>query len=344
MTILGIDTSCDDTSAAVCQSTSDGLTSDTHKILSNIVLSQVLHSKYGGVIPELAARDHIKNIHSIVEQAVTGIGFHNINGIGVTYGPGLIGSLLVGLSFAKSLSYTLKIPFYGVNHLEAHIFSLWCQELTPDTTTGPEVPFIALIVSGGHTELILVKEKGEYELIGTTLDDAAGEAFDKVARMLGFSYPGGPVIQELAANGNPEAINFPRAEMPEYDFSFSGLKTAVLYYLRSKKQEVRSEKQDIAASFQEAVCDSLIDKVIKASKEFKVPRIGVAGGVAANLRLREKLVEVQNFEPLQVYFPKPEFCTDNAVMVALCANFYLDRNKSSPYTLKANSRASLKIG
>ncbi len=323
MTVLGIDTSCDDTSAACLKD---------KKILANVVLSQVLHSKYGGVIPELAARDHIKNIVDIVEQAIAGIGLHNIDGIGVTYGPGLIGSLLVGLSFAKSLSYALKIPFYGVNHLEAHIFSLFIdQEI--------KIPFIALIVSGGHTELILVKEKGKYELIGTTLDDAAGEAFDKVARMLGYSYPGGPIIQELAASGNPEAINFPRAEVPGYDFSFSGLKTAVLYHLKSQKSKVKSQHPDIAASFQEAVCDSLIDKVLKASKEFEISRIGVAGGVAANSRLREKL----NHTEVEAYFPRPEFCTDNAAMVALCANFYLDKNKSSPYTLKADSRANLKI-
>ncbi len=320
MIVLGIDTSCDDTSAACLED---------KKILSNVVLSQVLHSKYGGVIPELAARDHIKNINSIVERAVNGIGLHNINGIGVTYGPGLIGSLLVGLSFAKSLSYALKIPFYGVNHLEAHIFSLFIdQEI--------KIPFIALIVSGGHTELILVKEKGKYELIGTTLDDAAGEAFDKVARMLGYSYPGGPTIQELADSGNSEAINFPRAKVPGYDFSFSGLKTAVLYHLKSQKSKVKSE--DIAASFQEAVCDSLIDKVIKASREFKISRIGVAGGVAANTRLRKKL----NHTEVEAYFPRPEFCTDNAAMVALCTNFYLDKNKSSPYTLKADSRVNLK--
>ncbi len=326
MTILGIDTSCDDTSAACIKD---------NKIISNIVLSQILHSKYGGVIPELAARDHIKNINNIVERAIDGIGFDNIDGIGVTYGPGLVGSLLVGLSFAKALSYVLKIPFYGVNHLEAHLFSLFAdQEL--------KIPFITLMVSGGHTELVVVREKGKYELIGTTLDDAAGEAIDKVARMLGFPYPGGPAIQELASSGNPKAIKFPRANVSGYDFSFSGLKTAVLYYLKNKCQLLDDDSKlpDIAASFQEAVCDVLVDKVLKASEEFKISRIGVVGGVAANLRLREKF----NHTGVEVYFPKLEFCTDNAAMVALCAQFYFDKNENSPHTLKVNPRANFKTG
>lgn len=328
MTVLGIDTSCDDTSAACVED---------KKILSNVVLSQVLHSEYGGVIPELAARDHIKNITKIVQKAVQGIGFNNLDGIGVTYGPGLIGSLAIGLAFAKSLSYALRIPFYGVNHIEAHIFSLFIETELP-------TPFIALVVSGGHTELVLVKSKGNYKSIGTTLDDAAGEAFDKVAKMLGFPYPGGPAIEWIAQSGNPSAINFPIAQVPGYDFSFSGIKTAVLYYLKSHPiKSTRADDtgriKDIAASFQETVVDSLISKLTKATKELNVPRVGVVGGVAANFRLREKLKATG----IEAYLPKPEFCTDNGVMVAVCAKFYLNNGKTSPYTLHADAGAKLGI-
>lgn len=322
-TILGIDTSCDDTSAACIKG---------NRVLSNVVLSQVLHSQYGGVIPELAARDHIKNITKIVEKATEGVNFNAMDGIGVTYGPGLVGSLSIGLAFAKALSYALGIPFYGVNHIEAHIFSLFIEK-------GLSIPFIGLVVSGGHTDLILVKEKGNYELIGTTLDDAAGEAFDKVSRMLGFPYPGGPVIEKLAQLGDPTAIDFPRAEVTGYNFSFSGLKTSVLYYLKSKSYPANCNPHDIAASFQEAVVDSLIDKIVKASQFFEIPRVGVAGGVAANLRLREKLNKLE----IDTYFPGREFCTDNGVMVALCAKFYLEKGSSSSYTLQADTGASLGI-
>ena len=319
MIVLGIDTSCDDTSAGCING---------NNILSNIVLSQVLHSEYGGVIPELAARDHIKQITNIVDRAIDKIGIKNISGIGVTYGPGLTGSLLVGLSFAKSLSYALSIPFYGVNHIEAHIFSLFVEHEV-------EYPFIALVVSGGHTELIIVEEKGRYKCIGTTLDDAAGEAFDKVSKMLGLSYPGGPVIEELAKSGTPTAINFPRPDVPGYNFSFSGLKTSVLYYLKSQKLKVKSD--DIAASFQEAVVDSLIAKLIKAATDFNIKRVGIVGGVASNTRLRQKLKNTG----MEAYFPEPNLCTDNGVMVAMCANFYLDKGIFSPYNLKVDSSAGL---
>ncbi|MBI4721720.1 MAG: tRNA (adenosine(37)-N6)-threonylcarbamoyltransferase complex transferase subunit TsaD [Candidatus Stahlbacteria bacterium] len=321
MIVLGMDTSCDDTSAGCING---------NNILSNIVLSQVLHSEYGGVIPELAARDHIKQISNIVDRAIDKVGLKNISGIGVTFGPGLTGSLLVGLSFAKSLSYALSIPFYGVNHIEAHIFSLFIEHEI-------EYPFIALVVSGGHTELIIVEEKGKYKCIGTTLDDAAGEAFDKVSKMLGLSYPGGQIIEEIAKSGIPTAINFPRADVPGYNFSFSGLKTAVLYYLKSQKSEVRSQKSNIAASFQEAVVDSLIAKLIKAATDFKIKRVGIVGGVASNIRLRQKLKNTG----IDAYFPNPKLCTDNGVMVAMCANFYLDKCIFSPYNLRVSSSASL---
>jgi N6-L-threonylcarbamoyladenine synthase len=350
MTVLGIDTSCDDTSAACIRD---------HKVLSNIVLSQELHSEYGGIIPELAARDHIKSITGVANRAVENIGFDNLNGIGVTYGPGLIGSLVVGVSFAKALSYGLGIPFYGVNHTEAHIFSLFTTEesVVDKLCSGP---FMALIVSGGHTDLVLVREKGDYTHIGATLDDAAGEAFDKVARMLGLQYPGGPAIEELARSGDPKAINFPRPKVKGHDFSFSGLKTSVMYHLKNRdktgagdntetKEEsqrstvhspqtgTRSETADIAASFQEAVVDSLVTKLTEAARKFDVPRVGVVGGVAANMRLRHKLEETG----IEAHFPDPEFCTDNGAMVALCAEFFLDKNEVSLYGLGSNPRLKL---
>lgn len=290
------------------------------------------------MVPELASRDHIKNIVPVVEEALKPVNLSELNGIGVTYGPGLIGSLLIGLSFAKSISYVLRIPFYGVNHIEGHIFSLFIEREI-------KTPFVALIVSGAHTELILVKRKGNYKLIGTTLDDAAGESFDKVARLLGFTYPGGPVIEKLALSGNRQAIRFPRAEVAGYDFSFSGLKTAVLYYLKKcKAQNIKyktAELSDIAASFQEAAIDSLVDKLMAAATSFKIPRVGVAGGVAANSRLREKLKEVGEAKEIEVYFPKREFCTDNGVMIAVCAQYYLSKGKTSEFSLKANPGASL---
>jgi N6-L-threonylcarbamoyladenine synthase len=335
------------------------------------------------VIPELAARDHVKNITGITDKAVEGIGFDNLNGIGVTYGPGLIGSLLVGLSFAKALSYGLGIPFYGVNHTEAHIFSLFTIEKSAADRLCSE-PFMALIVSGGHTDLVLVRGRGNYTHVGVTLDDAAGEAFDKVARMLGLDYPGGPAIEELARSGNPKAINFPRPKVKGHDFSFSGLKTAVMYHLKNENRKTKDDRQrgdqentrsseyqreksefksergetkeksrqstvhspqtetrretaDIAASFQEAVVDSLVTKLSEAAREFDVPRVGVVGGVAANQRLRHKLEETG----IEAYFPDPEFCTDNGAMVALCAEFFLDKKEVSPYCLQGNPRLKL---
>lgn len=280
----------------------------------------------------------MKNIVPVVKKALAPLNMSQLNGIGVTYGPGLVGALLVGLSYTKGLAYALGIPFYGVNHTEGHIFSLFIN-------AKPELPFLALIVSGGHTELITVKEKENYKCLGSTLDDAAGEAFDKVARLIGLPYPGGPEIERLAKRGNYEAIDFPRANVPEYDFSFSGLKTAVLYYLRDQKSDVKNQKKaDIAASFQEAVVDSLIDKAVKASVILKIPRIGVAGGVSANKRLREKFKEVGKKKGIETYFPNKNFCTDNAAMIALCAHHYLIQGKSSPFSLKADSRASLDSG
>ncbi|MDD2889459.1 MAG: tRNA (adenosine(37)-N6)-threonylcarbamoyltransferase complex transferase subunit TsaD [bacterium] len=322
MITLGIDTSCDDTSASCVK---DG------KVLSNIVFSQVFHSKYGGVMPELAARDHLKNITFTVKEAVTPIGFNNLDNISATYGPGLIGSLLVGLSFAKSLSYVKNIPFYAVNHIEGHIFSLFIENKI-------SCPFICLVVSGGHTELVYVKEMGEYEIMGRTLDDAAGESFDKVARMLKLTYPGGQAIEKLAERGNPIAIKFPCSKLKDYNFSFSGIKTAVLYYI---KNNPNAKTIDVAASFQKAVIDSLTNTTFECALKLKVNSIAISGGVSRNNKLRERFTKISKQYGIKFYCPEKDFCTDNAVMIALCAQHYFKNKIVSPFNIKANSRASL---
>ncbi len=324
MTVLGIDTSCDDTSASVIR---DGI------VLSNIVFSQLGHSKYGGVVPELASRDHIRNIVPIIRKAIkeADVSLKDLNGIGVTYGPGLVGSLLIGMSLGKSIAMALDIPFSGVNHLEAHIFSLFLEEKI-------KFPIIVLIVSGGHTELVLMKREGEYSIFGSTLDDACGEAFDKVAGMFGLPYPGGKEIEKIAKKGRTDFIHFPRAKLNGYDFSFSGLKTAVLYHI---KKNHPSEKviPDIAASFQEACVDSLIYPTIALSDTIGINTIGLCGGVARNKRLREKIKEMA--PECDIIFPSLDFCTDNGAMVARCAEFYLKKGDSSPLSLKAEPSLEL---
>jgi len=324
MTVLGIDTSCDDTSASVIKN---------GRVLSNVVFSQIEHSKYGGVIPELASRDHIRNILPVIQKALkeANVSLHKIEGVGVTYGPGLVGSLLIGISFAKSFSLALEIPFIGINHLEAHIFSLFIERKINS-------PFLVLIASGGHTELVLIESEGKYRVFGSTLDDACGEAFDKVAGMLGFPYPGGKEIEKIAVKGKRDAVDFPRAKLEGYNFSFSGLKTAVLYHIRKNPP---SEKNipDIAASFQEACIDSLINPTLMLSEKLDIRTIGVCGGVARNRRLREKLKEMA--KECRVVFPSLQFCTDNGAMVARCAEFHLERGGFSPLSLKADSSLTL---
>ncbi|OYD13790.1 tRNA (adenosine(37)-N6)-threonylcarbamoyltransferase complex transferase subunit TsaD [candidate division WOR-3 bacterium JGI_Cruoil_03_44_89] len=324
MMVLGIDTSCDDTSASVMES---------GRVLSNVVFSQIEHSKYGGVVPELASRDHIRNILPVTREALREavVSLKDIDGIGVTYGPGLVGSLLIGMSFAKSVSLALEIPFVGVNHLEAHIFSLFMGRKI-------NFPLIVLIVSGGHTELVLVEGEGEYRVLGSTLDDACGEAFDKVAGMLGFPYPGGGEVEKIAEKGERDAIDFPRAKLKGYDFSFSGLKTAVLYHIR-KKPPSEKDIPDIAASFQEACVDSLVFPTLALSDRLNIRTIGVCGGVARNKRLRKKLNE--RAKGCKTFFPPPQFCMDNGAMVAGCAEFHLERGEFSPLTLKVNPSLTL---
>jgi len=336
MRVLAIETSCDDTGAAVIL--------DGRKILSNVVSSQVpIHQKYGGVVPELASRRHVESIVPIVKEALemAELTLSEIDGIAVTQGPGLVGSLLVGLSFAKSLSFATGLPLVGVNHIEAHLSAIFLEEKPP------RFPFIGLVVSGGHTSLFRVDGFGKYRRLGQTRDDAAGEAFDKVAKLLGLGYPGGPIIDELSKMGNPKAIRFPRASLGKnsFDFSFSGIKTAVVNYVKSHPaaSEGYSEAHipDIVASFQEAVVEVLVKKTLQAAQHEQLKRIVLSGGVAANRLLREKTKEEASRQKLRVYIPSPFFCTDNAAMVGVVGYEYLKRGIRADLSLNAFSNLPL---
>ena len=309
---LAIESSCDETAASVLK--------NGREVLSNIISTQIdIHKKFGGVVPEVASRKHIENIDIVVQQALdeANITMNDITHIAVTYGPGLVGALLVGLSYAKAMAYALDIPLVGVNHIEGHLSANYIahKDLKP--------PFITLIVSGGHTHLVEVKEYGEYEILGRTRDDASGEAFDKVARAMGLGYPGGPIIDKLAKEGNKDAIEFPRAYMDEgYDFSFSGIKSAVLNHLNAKKMKKEEiVEADVAASFQDAVTDVLANKAIKAAKEKGYNVVTLSGGVASNSGLREKIEILGKENGIEVKYPPLILCTDNAAMIG-CAGYY----------------------
>ncbi|HVO91188.1 MAG TPA: tRNA (adenosine(37)-N6)-threonylcarbamoyltransferase complex transferase subunit TsaD, partial [Terriglobales bacterium] len=309
-------------------------------ILANMVSSQdEVHGPYGGVVPELASRQHIKSVLPIVDSALrqAGVTLKDIDGIAVTYGPGLVGSLLVGLSMAKAVAFRTGIPYVGVNHLEAHLLAI---HLEHDVA----YPYIALLASGGHTLLYCVRGVGDYLFLGGTRDDAAGEAYDKVAKMLGLGYPGGRVIDNLAKSGDSKAIRFPRARLKKsaYEFSFSGIKTAVWHFLKTQNADQLSKRQaDIAASFQEAVVDMLITPTIHAAKAHRINRVVLAGGVAANSRLRGKLKEKADAEGVQVFYPAPKFCTDNAAMIALTGYHWLQRGRRDDFRLNADADLTL---
>ncbi|MEG0972878.1 MAG: tRNA (adenosine(37)-N6)-threonylcarbamoyltransferase complex transferase subunit TsaD [Lachnospiraceae bacterium] len=334
ITILAIESSCDETAAAVVR--------NGREVLSNVISSQIaLHTLYGGVVPEIASRKHIEKINQVVEQALSDaeMTLDEVDAIAVTYGPGLVGALLVGVAFAKSLSYAAHKPLLGIHHIEGHISANYIEnkELEP--------PFLCLVVSGGHTHLVNVKEYGSYDIIGKTRDDAAGEAFDKVARAIGLGYPGGPKIEKKAKEGREDAIGFPRAKIQDgpYDFSFSGLKSSVLNYINGCKMKGLSYNEaDIAASFQKAVTDVLVEHAMAAAAEFKVEKFAIAGGVASNATLRQAMEVACREHQVQFYHPSPIYCTDNAAMIGAAA--YYEYNAGTRSGLDLNAVPNLKLG
>ena len=327
MVILGIDTSCDDTSFALLK--------NGKELLANLVSSQIdLHKAFGGVVPEIASRKHVELIDGLYKEALhhAGLSDRSIEAIGVTAGPGLIGSVLIGLCFAKGLSLALNVPIIGVNHIEAHAMSILLEH-------DVEFPFIALVVSGGHTIILRIDDFGTYKLIGSTRDDAAGEAFDKIAKFLGLGYPGGRIIEEMSREGQPDYVSFPRPMMDDnnYDFSFSGLKTSMINYI--KKYGVNNNNlNSILSSFQEAAFDVLASKTLRAARNNRIPRIVVGGGVASNGRLRELFQERCSKDNMNAFFSSPEFCTDNGAMVAKVAHHYFMKNQISSLDVAAYSR------
>ena len=326
--VLGIETSCDETAAAVVV--------DAHQVLSSVVSSQVdLHARFGGVVPEIASRAHVELLTPVVARALVeaGISDDHVDAVGATVGPGLVGALLVGVSAAKALALVWGVPFVAVNHLEAHLYACFLEE--PDL----QLPIVVMLVSGGHTLLILMEGHGQYQLLGTTIDDAAGEAFDKVARYLGLGYPGGPAIDQVALEGDPAAIAFPRAILDDgYDFSFSGVKTAVVNYVR-KHPDVSTP--DVAASFQEAVVDVLVTKARRAAVAHGAKGLALAGGVAANSLLRTRVLDACIADGLHPFLPSREMCTDNAAMVAAAAWWRLQSDGPSPLDTGASPNLKL---
>ncbi len=315
-TILAIESSCDDTSAAVLRG---------DRILSNVIASQKVHEQYGGVVPELASRAHQQNIVPVVDTAIknANIGKEEIDAVAFTRGPGLLGSLMVGVSFAKSFAQALEIPLIEVNHLQGHVLSHFIKE--NDDSPVPQFPFICLLVSGGHTQILLLRSHFDMEVLGETIDDAAGEAIDKAAKIMDLGYPGGPIIDRLAKEGNPEAFHFATPHIPGNDYSFSGIKTSFLYFLRDRTREdpdfIQQHKADLCASIQHCIVDFLIKKLEKAVIQSGVKQIAIAGGVSANSLLRSEIQRIGKKHHWQVFIPKMQFCTDNAAMVGIAGYF-----------------------
>ncbi len=334
ITILGIESSCDDTSAAIIRN---------GKILSNVIAGQIVHRKYGGVVPELASRAHQSNIVPVVDIAIkdAGIDKNDLNAIAFTQGPGLLGSLLVGTSFAKGLAISLNIPIISVNHLQAHILSLFIREKN-DNTPLPETPFLCLLVSGGHTQIMKVNSPLEMEILGKTIDDAAGEAFDKCAKVMGLPYPGGPEIDKLAQMGNPCTFKFAKPKIPELNYSYSGFKTSFLYFLRDKMKGnsdfIKENLNDLSASAQKTIIDILMDKFVKAIDGTGIKHFGIAGGVAANSELRNAMINLGQQKGLDVYIPKPKFTTDNAAMIAQTGYYKFLENNFAPIDIEPKAR------
>jgi N6-L-threonylcarbamoyladenine synthase len=332
--ILAIETSCDETAAAVVV--------DGRDMRSNVISSQIAtHTLYGGVVPEIASRKHIEKINQVIEQALADaqMTLDEIDVIGVTYGPGLVGALLVGVAEAKAISYAKKIPLVGVHHIEGHISANYIENLEL------EPPFLCLVVSGGHTHLVKVADYGRYEILGRTRDDAAGEAFDKVARAIGLGYPGGPKIEQVSHEGNPNAISFPRAKIADdaYDFSFSGLKSAVLNYLNGcRMKDIPINQADVAASFQQSVTDVLVDHARRGIREYGLKRFAIAGGVASNGTIRAAMEQMCAEEGVAFYRPSPILCTDNAAMIGAAA--YYDFVAGKRAGLDLNAVPNLKLG
>ncbi|WP_207536215.1 tRNA (adenosine(37)-N6)-threonylcarbamoyltransferase complex transferase subunit TsaD [Desertivirga arenae] len=322
-TILAIESSCDETSAAVCK---DG------KMLSNIIATQQVHQKYGGVVPELASRAHQQHIIPVVEEALSNakVNKKEIDAVAFTRGPGLLGSLLVGTSFAKAFTLARNIPLIEVNHMQAHILAHFIPYDNHPDWSAPEFPFLCLTVSGGHTQVVLVKDYFDMEIIGQTMDDAAGEAFDKTAKILDLPYPGGPLIDKYAKEGNPDAFQFPEPQIPGFDFSFSGLKTSILYFVRDKQKNdpefLEKNMADVCASVQYRIITILLSKVKKAAKQYGIKSIAIAGGVSANSGLRSALKEMAQQQGWKVFIPEFQYCTDNAGMIAI-AGYYKFLNK-----------------
>lgn len=332
--ILAIESSCDETAAAVVK--------NGREVLSNVINTQIaIHTEYGGVVPEIASRKHIENINPVIRKALedAGVTLDDIDAIGVTYGPGLVGALLVGVAEAKAIAFAKNKPLVGVHHIEGHISANYVEnkELEP--------PFVALVVSGGHTHLVKVNDYGEYEIVGRTRDDAAGEAFDKVARAIGLGYPGGPKIDKLAKEGNPDAIEFPRAHVDDapYDFSFSGIKSAVLNYINSANMQGKEiNHADVAASFQKAVVDALVSRAVRLAKECGMDKLAIAGGVASNSALCAAVQEECAKNNIKFYSPSPVLCTDNAAMIGAAAYYEYIKGVRHGYDL--NAVPNLKLG